>query len=392
VAPVGRLEEEDIVRLVVLLVFGAWLCLASAASAQDGSDAQPADESAQVDTPAPDEAAAPTGPVLQPSDYAPVVCDPNAAGFRYVEVRGTGFDAWATQHLVGSVVDAGGRPQMQWGSVWVSPQGGLTLEVNLCADPFRSRPALPAGNYTVSVGAGSGQAIAATSIALSPPPEPAAEADAANPDATDADTAQLMPTATATPAATPTFTPLPYVLPNIQAQPTPTPLPPVSLPSGTTSVGAATPTPAPQATTGLGSQQHPFPLGAPGTLADGWQLVVTGVTPDAWKGIHDELPSTIGPSSDQRDFEVRVQATYMGQGTGVFSGMRLALLSGLQTTYNQINNSCGTVPDMIPPNLMTPGGSTRGNVCFTVRASDVDSLVLFDNQSIVADRLYFALK
>jgi hypothetical protein len=64
----------------------------------------------------------------------------------------------------------------------------------------------------------------------------------------------------------------------------------------------------------------------------------------------------------------------------------------LQTTYDQINNSCGTVPDMVPPNLMTPGGSTRGNVCFTVRASDVDSLVLVDNQSTVADRLYFALK
>jgi hypothetical protein len=389
-------RKEDIVRSLLLLVFGAWLCLASAAYAQDGSDAQAADESAQTDTPAPDDVVVPTGPVLQPSDAAPVVCDPNTRGFRYLEVRGTGFDAWATQHLVGNVVDGSGRSQMQWGSVWVSPQGGLTLEVNLCADPFLSRPALPAGDYTVSVGAGSGPAIAAASIALSPPPDP--DADAANADADAAaadgtDTAQVMPTATATLAATPTATPVPFVLPNIQPQPTPTPLPPVRLPSGAaSSIAGSTPTPAPQANNGPGSQQHPFPLGAPGLLADGWQLVVTGVTPDAWKGIHDALPSTIGPSSDQRDFEVRVQATFMGQGTGVFSGMRLALLSGLQTTYDQINNSCGTVPDMVPPNLMTPGGSTRGNVCFTVRASDVDSLVLVDNQSTVADRLYFALK
>jgi len=31
------------------------------------------------------------------------------------------------------------------------------------------------------------------------------------------------------------------------------------------------------------------PLGAPGTLADGWQIVVTGVTPDAWSGIQDAV-------------------------------------------------------------------------------------------------------
>jgi hypothetical protein len=31
-------------------------------------------------------------------------------------------------------------------------------------------------------------------------------------------------------------------------------------------------------------------------------------------------------------------------------------------------------------------------VCFTVRASDVNSLLLFDNQSLEGDRAYFALK
>jgi hypothetical protein len=320
---------------------------------------------------------------LQASDSAPVVCDPGASGFRYVEVRGSGFDAWATQHLVGNVVDGNGQSQMQWGSVWVSPQGGLTLEVNLCSDPFRNRPALPVGNYTVSVGPGAGQALAATSIALSPPPEPLAEGDQPTPP-------MPMPAAV---AANPTAGPpvSPYVLPNIAAAPTPTPLPVVTLPGG---ISSSAPAPAPTAgpKTGLGSLQQPFPLGAPGTLADGWQLSVTGITPDAFTGIHAALPSTVAPASDQRDFIVRVQATFAGQGTGVFSGMRLALLSGIQTTYDQLHNSCGTVPDMVPPNLMTPGGSVRGNVCFTVRASDIGSLTLFDNQSTDADRLYFALK
>jgi len=367
------------VRSLSRFLLAAGLLLAGAAAANgqvwaqgDGSDADSAPSA---------EPPAPTGPNLQASDQAPVICDPAAAGFRYVEVRGTGFDAWATQHLVGNVVDGNGRSQMQWGSVWVSPQGSLTLEVNLCADPFRNRPALPAGNYTVTVGPGAGRALAATSIALSPPPEPPAEDD--QPDAT------MPPAPVAGP--TPTTTAVPFVLPDIAAAPTPTPLPAVTLPGGTVSSSAAAPTPTAGPRTGAGSPQQPYPLGAPGTLADGWQLVVTGVTPDAWTGIHDAVPSTIAPASDQRDYIVRVQATFLGQGTGVFSGMRLALVSGIQTNYDQLHNSCGTVPDMVPPNLMTPGGSVRGNVCFTVRASDIGRLTLFDNQSTDADKVYFAL-
>jgi hypothetical protein len=400
----GGAERKGIVRLIFLAVLTACLCLASVANAQDSSDTQPDDGSAPADAPAPPP---PPSPALQPSDYAPVVCDPGAAGFRYVEVRGTGFDAWATQHLVGNVVDGNGAPQMQWNSVWVSPQGSLTLEVNLCADPFRSRPALPAGNYTISIGAQSGQPIAATSIALSPPPGAVAVADQSG-DQTGDDSDQPEATATPLPTATPntllTPTAVPFVLPNIQPAATPTPLPPVTLPSGTSSSPVQIqPTPTAQ-TNGPGSRQHPFPLGAPGTLADGWQLLVTGVTPDAWSGIQNAVPGyrassltpvAVGdtaPAADLRDYEVNVNATFLGQGTGVFSGIRLALISGTGTTYDQLKNSCGTVPNMIPPNLMTPGGSVRGIVCFQVRATDIGNLVLFDNQATPADELYFALQ
>ncbi len=355
-------------RLPILpVVLAAWLCLVGAVSAQSEPPAdQPSD---QVPTDQPSDQA-PSGPILQASDNAPVICDPAAHGFRYVEVRGSGFDAWASQRLVGNLLDGNGTAQVQWGSVWVSPRGGLTLELNLCADPFRSRPALAVGTYTVAVGDASGAAIAATSIAVAPPPEPPAEGDLP------------VPAAPATTAANPNPTPMPFVLPNVASAPAPTPF--------TLVAPAPTATPAPR--TGQGSRQQPFPLGAPGTLADGWQLQVTGVTPDAWSGIHSAVPSSLAPASDQRDFMVRVRGIYQGQGTGVFSAMRLALISGIQTTYDQLHNGCGVVPDMVPPNLVTPGGEVRGNVCFTVRASDIDSLVLFDNQSNDSDRLYFALQ
>ena len=42
---------------------------------------------------------------------------------------------------------------------------------------------------------------------------------------------------------------------------------------------------------------------------------------------------------------------------------------------------------------VTAGGLVRVNVCFTVRAADLDSgLLLFDNQSRENDRVYFALR
>lgn len=62
---------------------------------------------------------------------------------------------------------------MQWASVWVTPKGTLTLEVNLCADPVRGRPALPAGDYTVAVGPRLDAPLASVAISVTPPVQPA---------------------------------------------------------------------------------------------------------------------------------------------------------------------------------------------------------------------------
>jgi hypothetical protein len=323
------------VRSFLLIVLAVWLALAGTAFAQ--SDDTSSDQSS------PDQA--PAGPVLQPSDVAPPVCDPSAAGFRYLEVRGTGFDAWATQHLVGSVVDANGAPQIQWSSIWVSPQGNVTLEVNLCSDPFSKRPALAAGDYTVAVAQGNGAPIASTGFSLGGTPP---GSDQGTPDLT----APAAPTPSA--ATTPFF-------------PTPTPR------------------------TGLGSVLQPYPLGTQGNLADGWQLGIVGITPDAYATIKAAVPSAIQPPTGQNDYMVRIQATYAGQGTGVFSASRLALVTNTQTQYDQLRNSCGPVPDAVLPNVVTQGTVILGNICFVVPTADIGSLTLFDNQTSPSDQVYFKL-
>ena len=344
------------------------VCLVSTVFAQDDTS-PPDDQSAPADV---DQTAPPpSGPVLQPSDYTPTVCNPGASGFRYDEIRGSGFDAFAGQHLVGSVVDGSGAAQAFWNSVWVTPQGTVTLEVNLCADPFVHRPALAMGDYTVSVGQHAGSAIAATAFTVSPPPETSSEDQAAPP-----------PVLAITPE--PTATPFTYIIPSLPAAPSPTPLPVAQL-------AAPTPTPGPR--TGPGSIDQPYPPGAPGSLVDGWQLVITGVTPDAFTGIKDSISSAIAPASDQRDYMVRIQATYLGPGTGVFSGVRIALLStATHQSYDQIVNNCGIIPQSVPPDVVTQGTTVRGNVCFVVRASDIGSLIAYDKQPSESDRVYFSLQ
>ena len=362
--------------LAALAVSLALVGSALAQSDNGGSDNGGSDQTAPAQQ-------APSGPVLQPSDNSPVLCDPNSPGFRYVEVRGSGFDAWSTQHLVGALFDASGAARERWNSVWVSPQGSLTLEVNLCGDPILKRGALDAGDYTVAVGQSSGGTIASTGISVSPPPEPGAEADQPETMPQSGPVSQLPQFDPALLTPTPIAT---YVIPSIKAQPTPTPIP---IP------GVATPTPPPGAgpRTGPGSQQQPLPLGAPGNLVDGWQLVIQGISPDAYQGIKAEEPLATAPASDQRDYIVRAQATYLGLGTGVFSAVRLALYSTVTgQTYDQMSNNCGVIPDPLNPLVVTQGNSTRGNVCFVVRASDVNSLIAYDNQPNVGDRVYFALQ
>ena len=302
-----------------------------------------ADESSEA--PAPDDTAQPalpSGPSLQPSDSAPVVCDPSRTGFRFLEIRGSGFDPWARQRLVGNLVDDAGVPRVQWGSVWVSPQGKLTLEVNLCNDPFRGRPALPAGSYTVAVGAGAGPAIAATTVSLNPPPDTGTD-DATAPDVQGAPAGGL-PSALSTPR------------------------------------------------TGAGSRAQPLPLGASTTLSDGWQFVVTSVNADAFDAVHTAIRSAVAPAPDQRYVLLGVQAIYVGQGSGVLSGIRFGLLGKSGAMYDQIKNGCGAIPNTLPSTLVQSNGGLTGNICFSVPASDTDGPLLFDNQSNQGDRIYFALR
>ncbi|MBV9543428.1 MAG: hypothetical protein JOY61_03515, partial [Chloroflexi bacterium] len=193
----------DVVRSILIFAIAAALCLVCGLSAfaQEAPADQP-DQGDQSDQPADTSAQEPpSGPIIQPMNPTSVVCDPNTAGFRYLELRGSGFDAWAGQRLAGSTLDTNGNPLIQWNSIWVTPQGRLTLVVNICADPFRGRGALAPGTYTVAVGNG-GQAIAATTFDLTEPQDNSVPGDQVQP------RLPVQVTVTPAPSSTPPAMPL----------------------------------------------------------------------------------------------------------------------------------------------------------------------------------------
>jgi hypothetical protein len=319
----------------------------------------------------PTEAAAPQPPTLVPDNANPVACDTSRPSLRYDEVRGSAFYGWAAQRLPGVLLDADGTTQASWKTIWVNPQGNLTVIINLCQDDFLSRPPLAVGDYLLSVNDPTTQTpIAQTTISVQEQP-----------------TATPVPTINTTPG---TLTPLPTP----QATLAPAFAPPATAASNaaptltTTPVAAASATPAPR--TGLGSQQHPVPLGAGADLGDGWNIAVTGVTPDAWSSIRSYSSVNKGPPTDLQFFMVRLQASYTGpQVTPLFSPLRLRAV-GPSGAYDSLNNSCGLIPDDISLNQFA-NGVVRGNVCFAVRNSDVGSLLLYDSQQPDPARIYLAL-
>jgi hypothetical protein len=307
-----------------------------------------------------------SAPTLTPARTEVSICSQAGSGGRFLEIRGIGFDGWVDQRLPGVLLDQDGNQQARWRSIWVDPTGRLTVEVNLCEDPNAGRGSLAPGTYQVAISDGSGgDPIATTSFDLLDQPPPAHEP---------------LPSP---PVRQPPASPAVVVPPPDPTGFTPAVVPPYVPPSTVSSTSAPR--------TGPGSREQPLPLGSPLSLSDGWQVTITGVTPDGWSGIHDAVPSNKGPAPNLQFFVLRVQAVYNGTGSALFSGLRLGLASP-SSTYDEVNNGCGLISDPLLPTLVGTGGVVRGNVCFAVRTSDAGQVVVYDTLAAEPDRVYELLR
>ena len=190
------------------------------------------------------------------------------------------------------------------------------------------------------------------------------------------------PTATVT--QTPTFTPTPA--PRLTPTPTSTPVP----------TDTPTPTPVP---TGA-SRDNPVPLGKSGTTHDDFQVWVVEVQKDAHeKVVEANIDESFyeNPPTGYVHIIVRIRVKSLSVAPQSLS--KWDRLRPSQLEFQQCHTPAGggyysyNVPDEYDDDrLMFQGGEIEGNLCFTVKESDLDSLVMFDQGRGGSSWLFFALQ
>lgn len=151
--------------------------------------------------------------------------------------------------------------------------------------------------------------------------------------------------------------------------------------------------PLPTATTPHpGTRENPLPSGSVVTLGDGWQMRVLGTAADGTKEVLAANQFNDPPPAGYQFFVARISATFNGPGSAHFDGgYRLRTVGAAGVAYSTFDPGCGVVPDALKDSEVFTGGSIVGNLCWSIRASDAASLLLYDTALSDADRVYIAL-
>ncbi len=173
-------------------------------------------------------------------------------------------------------------------------------------------------------------------------------------------------------------------LSHVQVTPVPTtPVTTVTTPTTTTTIAAGR------------SRTNPVPRGEVGLLPNPpWAIKVLSVTPNANSIVAQANQFNKPPASDRQFFMVRVQMTYRGQDTESPLSVDLTAVGASNVIYRSTNDTCGVVPDDYDSaNRVFAGGTIEGNACWSVRTSDVGTLVMMA-QRLFSDSgtIYFSLQ
>ena len=222
-----------------------------------------------------------------------------------------------------------------------------------------------------------------------------------------ADTAT--PTYTATPE--PTRTPMSTATPEPTDTATATSVPPTEMPLPTntatstpipTSTSSPSPTPVPL---GL-SRNNPSPPGPDGALITDDEFLIGVATAIENTAQAQTLTESIlsanrynePPPEGHSFFIVGIIVTNLSAESRSFdASYRLRLVGQSNVAYSQFENSCGVLPDDLSKfdsyRELFESGALSGFVCFSVQASDIGTLILYDDGPIFSDnkRLFWAL-
>ena len=160
------------------------------------------------------------------------------------------------------------------------------------------------------------------------------------------------------------------------------------------------PSPTPRPTQGasgpVGSFTNPVPLGDSADVGGGWSLRVINVIPDATEQVMAENQFNEPPAEGRQFFLITVSLTN-GSDTPAspLTVVGFSAVGVSAVAYQPFEDSCGVIPNELSIAEVFPGGTTEGNICFSVRSDDVDSLILYTDSYITFDRddrVYFSLR
>lgn len=109
-----------------------------------------------------------------------------------------------------------------------------------------------------------------------------------------------------------------------------------------------------------------------------WDIRVVDVMPNANEAILAEAGFNEDPRPDHQFFIVNVEGTYTGDGSGrLWNELTFEAVGTEGVIYSPFNADCGFVPDGLAfTSEAFPGGTVSGNVCWEIRTSDLESLVM----------------
>ena len=254
--------------------------------------------------------------------------------------------------------------------------------VSACSIPFITEERVPASatSSAEQISTQSTQQVVSTVVPTARP-EPTS-----TPRPEPTSTPQPEPTSTPRPEPTPTPQPEPTSTPRPEPTPTPQPEP--------TSTPRPEPTPTPDFKYYGYSRSQPMPTGKAIAFSNGAAVTVEGLKQNANQLIkrHDAWAET--PPSGHQFLLVEVTVTNRGDDPiDIYWVDSLGLVGGSNVSYDQIGDECWTYPNEINTSrTLFPTGSLTGNICFTVKSSDIDSLLMYAGPFSDGNFAYWSLK
>jgi hypothetical protein len=131
---------------------------------------------------------------------------------------------------------------------------------------------------------------------------------------------------------------------------------------------------------GKGTRGAPYPIHATVTIpgSKGWKVRVNSSVPNGTSKVLAANQFNDKPKAGRQFFLINVTVSYTGKGSSQpFSGLTFKALGRSDVAYDY-QDDCGVLPSPLDDTkTVFSGGKLTGNICFSVKKTDVPSLLVY---------------